>query len=205
MRRKRKRAPAPPVEVEPEAEPIARLPELPAPPAQEEEASFLAVGLGISVLLRNIEGSDEREGTLLGGGTLSLRFKPAEELALDFGFAAMGGTDDRDRNRGELSAFTDLVWYPILGDVRPYFLLGGEFVGATSSWQAFDGTENSVSYEYLAPRGGIGVEIGEPDWGVFFDGIVAPRFPTNAAAAFELREEDFHPTGQLRGGLVTYW
>jgi hypothetical protein len=204
IRRKRRRAPEPPAEVAPEAQTVARLPELPPPPAQEEE-SFRAVGLSISLLLRNIEGSEDREGTLLGGGTLSLRFRPAEEIALDFGFAAMGGTDDRDRNRGELSAFTDLVWYPIVGDIRPYFLLGGEFVGATSSWEALDGTENSVTYEYVAPRGGIGAEIGDRDWGVFVDGIVAPRFPTNDAAAFELREDDFHPTGQLRGGFVTYW
>ncbi len=202
-RRKPKRAPEPPPEVAPEPEQVPRLPELPVP--QQEEETFRAVGLSISLLLRNLEGTDDREGTLLGGGTLSLRFRPAEEVAFDFGFAAMGGTDDRDRNRGELSCFTDLLWYPIVGDLRPYFLLGGEFVGATSSWQALDGTENSVSYEYLAPRGGIGIEIGEPDWGVFFDGVVAPRFPTNEAAAYELRGDDFRTTGQLRGGLVTYW
>ena len=49
-----------------------------------------------------LSGSNSYSGaTTLGGGTLSLRFRPAEEVALDFGFAAMGGTDDRDRNRGD--------------------------------------------------------------------------------------------------------
>ena len=208
-RRKPKRAPEPPP---PEVEPAPCEAELPAPPVpqpapapERTEGSFRAVGLSISLLLRNVEGSEEREGTLLGGGTLSLRFRPAEEVALDFGFAAMGGTDDRDRNRGELSGFTDLLWYPLVGDLRPYFLLGGEFVGASASWQALDGTERSVSFEYVAPRGGLGIEYGDPDWGVFFDGIVAPRFPTNEAAAYELRGDDVRTTGQLRGGLVTYW
>jgi hypothetical protein len=174
------------------------------PPAEEEE-ELGAVGLSVSGLLRYVGGSEGRGGALLGGGAISLRLRPVEDFAFDVGFAAMGGPEDGDRGRGEVSGFTDLLWYPMVGEVRAYFLVGGEVVGATSSWASADGTEHSESLEYVAPRGGLGLELGGSDWGVFFDGIVAPRFPTNEAASAELRGDDFHTTVQLRSGIVAFW
>jgi hypothetical protein len=233
--KKRKRKPAPPpepAEPQPEVEPepevatpcestppvvvAARVcgpaapspgPSEPQPPGEEGVEEVIgSVGLAISGLFRSVSYVDDRGGALLGGGSIAMRLRPVEEVAFDIGFAAMGGPEDGARGRGEASGFIDLLLYPISGsDVRAYFVVGGEVVGASSSWTAADGTEQSLSHEYVAPRGGLGLEVGGSDWGVFFDGIVAPRFPTNEAAAAELRGEDLRVTVQLRGGLVAFW
>jgi hypothetical protein len=200
--------PAAPVIVEVKGCAEAPSPEVPpeALPAEEAlpEEDVKAVGFGLVGLLRYVGGSEGRGGALLGGGAAFLRLRPIEEVAFDVGFAAMGGPENLGRSRVEVSGFTDLLWYPLIGDVRAYFVLGGEVVGASSSWETAAETVQ-VSYEYVAPRGGLGMELGGSDWAVFLDGIVAPRFPTNEAASNELRGDDFRTTVQLRSGLVAFW
>jgi hypothetical protein len=160
----------------------------------------------LSGLMRTVVGSDERGGAYLGGGTIQLRLRAIEDLALDVGFAAMGGPEDGDRSRVETNGFVDLLWYPGGdGDFRAYFLFGGEVVGATTSWDGANGVEHSIDHVYAGPRGGLGIETGGSDWSFFFDGVYAPRFPVDQAAAAQLRGEDYRVTIQLRAGLVTWW
>jgi hypothetical protein len=177
------------------------------PPEEERrEQEFRQVGLVLAAMARTVVGSDDRGGAFLGGGSIQMRLRAVRDLALDIGFAAMVGPEDGGQLRSEMSAFTDLLWYPAdTGEIRGYLLFGGEVVGATSSWEAADGTDLSVDHAYAGPRGGLGLEIGGSDWAIFFDAIYAPRFPIDQAAESRLGGDDYRSTIQLRGGVLGWW
>jgi hypothetical protein len=194
--------------------------EVPCPPEEEpgepaltpdeeerREQTFRTFGVGLLGQAQVAIGPRAEDGRTVGGLGLHLRWRPDASFAFDVGVVGMGGEEYRGATRGEVVGFVDLIIFPTEDSVRPYFLFGGELAGATSVWRGPDGYDRSATYEYAAPRGGLGVEFA-PVEGVslFLDGVFAPRFPTNEAAERELRgTDDWRATVALRSGVIAWW
>jgi hypothetical protein len=170
------------------------------------EQTFRSFGIGVLGQGLVAVGPRAEDGRTVGGLGLQMRWRPEPSVALDVGVVGMGGAEYRGATRGEAVGFLDLIIYPTEDALRPYFLAGGELAFATSVWRGPDSYDRSETYEYVAPRGGMGVEL-EPVEGValFLDGVFAPRFPTNGAARRELAGADWRATVAIRSGVLAWW
>jgi hypothetical protein len=135
------------------------------------------------------------------GFGILMRAQPMPWLALDGGFTGAAGADDLGRSQSDIAFSLDTVWFPTEGWVRPYLVVGAEVTNRTTAWNDLNGVERSLSFQYVGPRSGVGLEIAPMDRITFFlDAVFTGRFPTS-----DVGNSETIANVAVRSGAFFWW
>jgi hypothetical protein len=161
---------------------------------------------------------DDISGPVMGGGGLSVKYRPLAPLALDAGIDMLMGYDSNGLARREIPLTLSLMLYLFPRSVvQPYALVGlgttfARVEAQTPQWNLAQG--NSARYTYVGGHAGLGIELRlAPVVGLSLDGVafVRERVDGDARKYPELYDRNTGEGsntsvgGQVRGGLTFWW